>query len=274
MRGFKQAFVPESWRYQRATDWDGFFGACVVYDPPELELASFAKYSGTNPEGSNHPETSRSEGSESPRMVAPPIRWLPTSSEVSERMGDFYDALIEELGRRYVEPTGKSTSEAINEILRDTGLQEKHLAEQRWDRRPYVALDGLPQDEEIVNALRMFRATRERNRGGKPPRDRLLAIKCAALYYNHNANDPEDKRRRRWTYERLTEEIVKRASGQSSKNKKRVGEEYVKLGQELRRKRKKQRYINSPPVLGVFLPLTPPVMVVFDERLDAYIRGC
>jgi hypothetical protein len=174
-------------------------------------------------------------------MVAPPIRWLPTPSEVSDQITDFYDELIGELGRRYVQPTGKSTSEAINEILMDTDLLKKHGGEQRWDRRPYVALDDLPQNQDVENALRMVRATREKDRGGRHPRDRLLAIKCAALYYNHNAKAPEDKRRRRWTYERLAEEIVEQASGQHSKNKKRVGEEYVKLGQELRRKREKNK---------------------------------
>ena len=87
----------------------------------------------------------------------------------------------------------------------------------------------------------MVRATREKDRGGRHPRDRLLAIKYAALYYSHNAKDPEDKRRWRWTYEGLAEELVERATGQTSKNKKRVGEEYVKLGQELRSKRKKNK---------------------------------
>ena len=67
-------------------------------------------------------------------------------------MGEYYDALIGELGRRYVQPTGKSTSEAINEILMDTDLLKKHGGEQRWDRRPYVALDDLPQNQDVENA--------------------------------------------------------------------------------------------------------------------------
>jgi hypothetical protein len=164
---------------------------------------------------------------------------LPTPSEVSERVGEFYDALIVELGRRYVEPTGKSTTEAISEILIETGLLEQHSAEQCWDRRAYVALEDLPKDDDVQNALQMFRATRGTDLGGRYPRDPLLAIKCAALYHDHNPRDPEDKRYKRWSYERLVKELGldKRASGQKSKNLKRVGEGYVKYGEKLRQKR-------------------------------------
>jgi hypothetical protein len=106
-------------------------------------------------------------------MIASSIRWLPTLSQLSDRLGEFYDALIEELGRRYVEPTGKGTTEAINEILVETGLLEEYqssfvLNEQHWDLRPYIALDDLPQEKDVVNALRRVRATREKDLGGRP----------------------------------------------------------------------------------------------------------
>ena len=42
MDSFRLAFVKDGWRYQRATDWDAFFGACVLYEPPELKLDRFA----------------------------------------------------------------------------------------------------------------------------------------------------------------------------------------------------------------------------------------
>ena len=51
MHSFRLAFVSDTWRYERATDWDSFFGACVLYDPPELELARFAEYREMKPEG-------------------------------------------------------------------------------------------------------------------------------------------------------------------------------------------------------------------------------
>jgi hypothetical protein len=256
MHSFREAFVSDSWRYQRATDWDDFFGACVLYDPPELELARFAKYGGTKPEGGDRPGRARGEETDGPLMIAPPIRWLPTLSELSDRLGAFYDTLIEKLGERYIEPTGKGTTEAINEILAETGLLEEYQStfvedEQRWDLRPYIALDDLPQDTEVENILRLVRATRETDSGGRPTRDRLLAIKLAALYYEHNSKDPEDGRRWRWTYESLVEEfgldaaekarnVLKKDAGER-KRRRRIGKEYVKLGEELRTKRKTNR---------------------------------
>jgi hypothetical protein len=256
MHSFRLAFISDSWRYQRATDWDSFFGACVLYDPPELELAVFAKYGGTKPEGGDPPLKERGEEAEGPRMIASLIRWLPTLSQLSDRLGEFYDALIGELGRPYLEPTGKGTTEAINEILVETGLLEEHQAffildEQRWDLRPYIALDDLPKDEDVVNALRLVRATREKDPGGRPRRDPLLAIKLAALYRDHNSKDPEDRRRQRWTYESLVDEFrldgaeevrkVDKVDVRERRRRIRIGERYVRFGEEFRRKREKNR---------------------------------
>ena len=187
-------------------------------------------------------------------MIASSIRWLPTLSQLSDRLGEFYDALIEELGRRYVEPTGKGTTEAINEILVETGLLEEYqssfvLNEQHWDLRPYIALDDLPQEKDVVNALRRVRTTREKDLGSRPPLDRLLAIKLAALFHEHYSKDPEDRRRWRWTYESLVDEFgldkaekVRKADKEDvreRKRRRRIGERYVRLGEELRRKRKR-----------------------------------
>jgi hypothetical protein len=178
-------------------------------------------------------------------MIASSIRWLPTLSQLSDRLGEFYDALIEELGRRYVEPTGKGTTEAINEILVETGLLEEYqssfvLNEQHWDLCPYIALDDLPQEKDVVNALRRVRATREKDLGGRPPLDRLLAIKLAALFHEHYSKDPEDRRRWRWTNESLVDEFgldkaekVRKADKEDvreRKRRRRIGERYVRLG--------------------------------------------
>ena len=254
MHSFRLVFVGDPWRYQRATDWDGFFAACVLYDPPELDLALFAEYGGTKPEGGDRPLEGRGEEAGGPRMIAPPIRWLPTLSQLSDRLGEFYDALIEELGRRYVEPTGKGTTEAIYEILLETGLLEEYksyfaLDERHWDLRPYVALDDLPKDEDVVKALRLVRATRKKDPGGRPPLDELLAIKLAALHDEHNFRYPENRRRWRWTYERLVDEFgldeaekvrkVDKEDVRELRRRTRIGERYVKLGQDLRMKRKK-----------------------------------
>jgi hypothetical protein len=246
MHSFRLAFFSDSWRFQHATDWDDFFGACVLYDPPELELARFAEYGGTKPEGGDRSMKGGRDEAEGKRMVAPPIRWLPTHGQVADWVGEFYDALIGEIGRRCVEPTGKRTTEAVNEILLETGLLEDYqssfdLDEQRWDLRPYIALDDLPKDEDVVKALRLVRATRDKDTEGKPRRDELLAIKLAALKDEHN-----------WSYERLVDEFdldkadkarkVDKQDAGERKRRRRIGEEYVKLGRPFRSEHKANRH--------------------------------
>jgi hypothetical protein len=71
----------------------------------------------------------------------------------------------------------------------------------------------------------------------------------AALFHEHYSKDPEDRRRWRWTYESLVDEFgldkaekVRKADKEDvreRKRRRRIGERYVRLGEELRRKRKR-----------------------------------
>src|SRR5215211_4225018 len=112
---------------------------------------------------------------------------------------------------------------------------------QEAETQPRIVVDKDTPDKEILHAGRTIRAMQEKNPGGRPPRDKLTAIKCAALYHDHNSRDPEDERRKRWTFERLAQEIVLSSphSGRRYKSLQRVGKEYVTLGEYLRKERTK-----------------------------------
>jgi hypothetical protein len=214
--------------YSRASDWDAFVAACILYDPPELELAEFAEYGGLMAETALPPNEARGGDRGSLSMVGAPVKWLPHPAMVAESDRMFYEAIIAELGERYVKPQGKDTLEAVEEILRDTGLREDW-----WERRgrrseqPYISVNAYTKEDDGLSARHLILEELEiRDEGGRPRRYDLLAVKCAALHRDHNATNPDDKRYKRWTYEKLA-----KAFGLDSE---RIAEAYVKRGQELR----------------------------------------
>jgi hypothetical protein len=75
------------------------------------------------------------------------------------------------------------------------------------ETHPYIAVRKDTSDEDVLSAARVIRAMRGKNPGGKPSRDKLTAIKCAALFHDHNFKDPQNKGRSRYTYESLVEEF-------------------------------------------------------------------
>lgn len=64
--------VPEAYYRLFTFDWLGFTAACLMYQPPRLEMKEFANF-GPGPFQYTFASSGRS-AAESPRMVAPPIR--------------------------------------------------------------------------------------------------------------------------------------------------------------------------------------------------------
>lgn len=66
--------IPEAYYHSFTVDWLGFIAACLLYQPPRLEMKEFADF-GPGP----YPYTFVAPGrsaADSPRMIAPPIREL------------------------------------------------------------------------------------------------------------------------------------------------------------------------------------------------------
>lgn len=238
-------------RYWSAVDWDRFTAACVLYDPPELQLAEFAEYGGLTSEvagGSNQGHEGDGEASATPL----PIRWINAGHHV-DALDEFYQGVLEELGKRYFEPRGEHVWQAFSDICNETDLVERLRTRTREieeaETHPYVEV-GLASNDEISRAVSEIRTLRGKNPGGAPPTDAFMAIKVAALYDDHNAEDPIDKRSRKYTPESLVEELgldkaqrVRTVKKELAEGKRReaVAKRYLKVGRQLRKEHETNR---------------------------------
>lgn len=247
VRGVWDLVVPRA--FQEASNWDDFAAACILYDPPELQLEEFAQYGESVPAGSKSPVAKQASG-EAARVTGPAIEWVDSEGYRADIIEEFYRGVIAELGRRYIDPQGEGVWQAIDEIYKQTGLlDELRRKLKQIEAHPYIAVDKHTPEEDILIAARKIRALRGKKLGGKPPRDPLVAIKCAALYHDHNYQQPEDKRMKRWSYEHLVEELKLDPAEEATredprlrrKRLTRLGKNYVRLGEELRKERLKNR---------------------------------
>lgn len=94
-----------------------------------------------------------------------------------------------------------------------------------------IVVDGHTEKKDVVQAFLAIKAVLGGGRPGRPPMDNLAALQCAVLYDDYNGVDPDDGRRRLWTYKKL----AARFRGRGVKNE-RSAEEHVKRGRELRKK--------------------------------------
>jgi hypothetical protein len=233
--------VPERYRPDPIdqTGWAIFLSACVLFDPPETErgLLRFAERGGPRPIGLSPADERRSSFGNPPyAMLAAPIRWL-RDGYISEGVEHwFWMQVIEEIGKKFLEPAGLDIHEMMQEVLKTSPAllkQHQDLHEQKAPARPYIAVDEETTEGDVRGAFRLISSTfPERSEKGAPQRDELVALQCALLYDRHNAKDPEDRRRLRWSYERLAEEFGL-GSGETQKAKKQVAADYVALGRKL-----------------------------------------
>jgi hypothetical protein len=231
--------VPEHYRPNHVDEkhWAIFLSACVLFDPPETGLLLFAEHGRPRPLGlSPADERWRSFGSPPHAMIAAPIRTL-SDGLISESIeGWFWEQVIEEIGKKFLEPIGLDIHEMMLEVLKNSPAllkKRKELREQHAPARHYIAVDEETTADDVQRAFRLISNTLpERSKKGAPRRDSLVALQCAILYDRYNAKDPEDQRRLRWSYERLAEEFGLGA-GETQKAKKQVAADYVALGRKV-----------------------------------------
>jgi hypothetical protein len=201
-----------------------FFAACTLYDPPEDQLIEFACYAKLEPIYLPDPLVlDRGYPDGRPEMIYPPIKSLSALQEA----GDWYwQRVLDYIGKRYLEPQGVNIQDLLETALWEIpGLYEGNREKARqYSNRFYIEVDEHISQEDVKNAFRMIRAI-QRSKGTKPRRYRLIAVQCAILYDRYNPVDPEDKRRRTWTYETLADHF-----GLSSS---RAAKDHVTLGREI-----------------------------------------
>jgi hypothetical protein len=226
--------IPKEYRDVKVFDvpWIGFLLGCVLFDPPETELLVFARYSDPKP------MAFRSEQKERPErqryMPAPPVRFLRDPDEVNWAMFELWALTMVEVQEKHLEPLGLNLWTMIEDVWETTDLLQRHQDKIKANPAlPYIPGVGTT-GEDARRAVGLLRGGfGGRSKEGAPTRDPLIALQAAILYVRHNAPDPDDRRSRRWTHERLAKEFGLKSA--------RVAQAYVEEGKKTLEKKCKQR---------------------------------
>jgi hypothetical protein len=212
---------------QELYSWQGFISACVLHDPLATNLLEFAQYSIPPRYSVWAPGTRMSAREKSVHMAAPPIRVLPDPYEAEQIVGQFWQRVLWEVGRGYLEPKGLNIRSVVASIIEEYPeiWDERHEAAKANEGRSYILVDEQTTEDDVRKAFRTIAATQDRSPVSKPKRDPLLALQCAVLYDRLNRKNPDDGRQWEWTYEKLAEEL-----GLESW---RAAKAYVRRGREL-----------------------------------------
>ncbi len=262
IRALQQKTIPEAME-RKGYWWSTFLTACVLYDPPDLQLLEFAAYDDPKPEPlfplrtspdilpyspKKRAELSKRREEESRRFIEldpmsrafkehwsriaislPPVVHLADPKEVEQVERWFYEKVLHEILERYVKPQGLDAEGVLDDAMFASGLMEEYL-----DRRSqisqsyYIVVDEYTSEKDVGNARRAIRATQGHGNGGRPRRDPLVALTCALLHDRYNEADPTDKRVKRWSYRRLFEKFQ-----EFGVRSERSAEEYTNLGRRL-----------------------------------------
>ncbi len=221
--------VPE--RYSQASEWRWFISACVLFDPPasppEPGLVRFAECGGVTPD-----IVGRGDG-DGFEMLVSPVWKLSHPFAVEGVWRWFLNAVMREINERHLKPRGLNIYEMFSDVLQNSGLEDE--LQQRLERIPledYIKVDELTTYKEVEAGRKAIVAEQRRKKEGAPRLRPLVAMECALLHDRYNSTDPTDRRRRRWTHQRLAEryELRSRRTGKPSPRR---AKEYVAYGREL-----------------------------------------
>src|SRR5918994_112374 len=180
-----ERFVPEGLRHTFAMDWQGFVQACLLYDPPEMQLTEFDKL-WTEPlpffliprGGSKHLQ----------EMAAPPIKMMRDPAKVREQLTSFYEGFVNALMKQYLVPLGYTKEQVHRSIVeQQPELWEKLEEAERGNKeKPYVVVDEYTSLADVKRAATKIGASDgQRPVTGRPQRDPLKAVECAILHDHH-----------------------------------------------------------------------------------------
>ena len=210
--------------YQLQASWSDFLAACVLYDPPDDQLVEFAAYGGLEPTFLDGGRILRKDTiKQRPKMADPPVRSLWALTELRDW---YWRRILEYVGERYLEPQGVDLEYLLEDpVTHVPGLYEEYREKyERYSKRYYIEVDEYTSSEDVRNAFSTIIRSMQYPERLKPERDRLTAVQCAVLHDRHNQPDPEDKRRRPWSYAKLGERF-----GMSA----RAAKDHVILGRKI-----------------------------------------
>jgi hypothetical protein len=224
--------VPFKYRVSASVEWDKFASGCVLYDPPDdTRLLEFAEY------GNHYPQAE--DNATSLLMSGLPIRSL-KDGEYAERVEAWrWERLIDEVGRRYLEPRGLDIWAMVEEVQKNPpeGFRREY-----WEKmaenphRYYIEPDEGTSRKGVERAWRLIVSHQQDRavRPGQKERDLLVCLQLALLHSRYNEPDEKDPRRKRWSYPRLAERYKDHymIHGLSTRKKitERAAAEHVKAG--------------------------------------------
>lgn len=197
---FQQGVVDRGWVF--------FVAACALCDPPETELLAFAdRCVPVSLDLVLDNEDKEELISFLTPMGSSRVRRFRDPAAIEEGEAIFWRRFVREVEERYLKPQGINAEDLIFEFMREKPelMMEKlkYLSGFKWQH--YILVDDLATEEEVVRAFRtIVKARGTSSTMGAPHRDPLVAIQCAILHDRHNDIDPNDRRRRKYTYETLT----------------------------------------------------------------------
>lgn len=196
-------------QFEDAADWNAFISACVLYDPLEESLIDFAKYGDSLAVHAPYTGEPSNEAAKRPLTAAAPIRRLPSEADLEQVQSWLFAHILDEVKR---DPglLRSETNEIIESILHTNfDLQFEYFKRMReLPRRWYIEVAAGLSKTQVGNAFdKIVGAHKPQGEGGAPKRDALIALQCAILYDDHNGRDPEDPRRKKWTYEKLAKKF-------------------------------------------------------------------
>ncbi len=213
--------------------WIAFLFACVHLDPPEEGLLDFAAYA--DPEPIAFANKEEKEPKRRRLMAAPPIRRLRDPGLVRVHVHAYWAGLISRLQEEHLEPLGLDVWEMLEDV------HEKHPEARARTRENaaaipshyYIKVDEGTSEADARRAFGLIKdALGRSSEGGAPPRDPLVALQCAILYDRHNGRDPEDGRRKKWTYKKLEKKFGLRSPS--------AAEDHVRYGREILKAKPKE----------------------------------
>jgi hypothetical protein len=179
--------------YTDAVRWREFMSACVLYDPPQIDLPGFAECGGEVPEG------------------ALPVYRMPDPWAYAGAYRKFYDQILREMGsliehrlHKQAKKLGLDAAESkelrrqlnIHEIFYEAMHTSGLLAELDEDlaqipRDYYVGVNPRTNVQDMDRAHKMIRGEQDGPPRGARKRNPLTAIKCAVLHDDCGWDWPE-----------------------------------------------------------------------------------
>ena len=208
-------------RFRDSAEWKDFISACILFDPPEGQFLEFTKHG--DPRYLDYARPG-GQGDRVPLQARAPLRWLADESELEATHLWLLESLLEELGRRHLEPLGLDIEKMVEDVFDNTDLRAQYNSKKRdLAKRWHIRVEsGITFDDVRKSFSLIPSAEKGRSSGGRPRRNSLIELECAILYDRHNRVD--ENGRTRWTFSRLAEKYGLPTNEVS---------EYVKEGRQL-----------------------------------------